>query len=133
MQNREEKLSLLLDMIAFSVVDGKLDAREYEFLLLIARELQIDKIHFDELFHQEQKSGAIKSEAQRIHQFYRLALLMHIDGELHPNEEKSIFEIGIKMGLNPMAMRRILNIMKASDNKILNPNLIFDIFREQQN
>ena len=133
MNNYEEKMGLLLDMIQFAVIDGKLDAREYQLLALIASELRIDKQAFDDLFHQEPKPHIIRSESQRIHQFYRLALLMHIDGEIHEREQAAINQIAIDMGLNPNATRRILNLMKESEFKILDPGLVFEIFREQQN
>ncbi|RZJ67413.1 MAG: excinuclease ABC subunit B [Flavobacterium sp.] len=133
MNTVEEKLKLLLDMIAFSVIDGKLDPREYQFLALIASELRIDKESFDELFHTEQRAHIIRSESERIHQFYRLALLMHIDGVLDEREENGIFQIAIEMGLNPSATRRILQLMERSEFKILDPSLIFQMFREQQN
>ncbi|WP_223845621.1 excinuclease ABC subunit B [Flavobacterium selenitireducens] len=133
MDKYEEKLGLLMDMIQFSVVDGKLDAREYQLLSLIAQELRIEKQAFDDLFHQEPRPHVIKSEAQRIHQFYRLALLMHIDGEIHEREQAAINQIAIDMGLSPNATKRILGLMKESEFKILDPNLVFEIFREQHN
>ncbi len=133
MDKYEEKLGLLLEMIQFSVVDGKLDPREYQLLLLIAQELQIGKQAFDDLFHQEPKPHVIKSEIQRIHQFYRLALLMHIDGVIHSREASAISQIAIEMGLSPAATKRILALMEESEFKILDPGLIFDIFKEQQN
>lgn len=133
MHNYEEKLNLLLDMIQFSVIDGKLDPREYKLLSLIAGELKIEKEAFDDLFHQEPKPHIIKSEMQRIHQFYRLALLMHIDGIVHEREQAAINQIAIDMGLSPNATKRILAIMKESEYKILDPNMVFSIFREQQN
>lgn len=133
MGNFEDKLALLLDMIAFSVVDGKLDPREYQFLSLIASELRIDQPTFDELFHREARPPVIKSEHQRIHQFYRLALLMHVDGILDSREETELHQIAIDMGLSPNATRRVLELMRESEFKILDPELIFGIFREQQN
>ena len=39
MDTFEEKRSLVLEMIAFSAVDGRLHKREYEFLALVANEL----------------------------------------------------------------------------------------------
>jgi hypothetical protein len=52
MNTYEEKKSLLLEMIAFSKVDGHLHKKEYEFLFLIANELNIEKVVFNDLFHQ---------------------------------------------------------------------------------
>ncbi|NMH27919.1 tellurite resistance TerB family protein [Flavobacterium silvaticum] len=133
MTNYEEKLALLMDMIAFSVVDGQLDPREYQFLSLISAELGVDKETLDEMFHREPESPVIPSEHQRIHQFYRLALLMHIDGKLHIKEQEAIHNIALQMGLSPNATNRILNLMEETEYKVLDPNVVFGIFKQQQN
>lgn len=133
MNTHEEKLSLLAEMIAFSIVDGRLHEREYQFLYLVACELKINKDEFNDLFHRELPSNIIKSEIQRIQQFYRLALLMHIDGILHEKEEVAIKQMAINMGLNPAATKRVLELIKSSPNKIIDPRSLFDAFREQHN
>ena len=133
MNSYEERLSLLTEMISFSIVDGRLHAREYEFLVLVAHGLGIDKPTFDDLFHNEIKPTPIKSEFQRIQQFYRLALLMHVDGELHQKEDTAIRQHAINMGLNPSATRRMLDLIKVSPSKIIDPDFLLDIFREQHN
>jgi uncharacterized tellurite resistance protein B-like protein len=133
MNTYEERISLLMEMIAFSVVDGRLHEREYEFLSLVAHELKIDPNAFNELFHQEVFPNVIKSEFQRIQQFYRLALLMHVDGVLHEKEDIAIRQIAINMGLNPAVTGRILDTIKVSPTKVLDPDFLLDAFREQHN
>lgn len=133
MDNREEKMNLLAEMIAFSIVDGRLHEREYEFLAIVAQELQIDKADLDALFHTELPPQVIKSEPRRIQQFYRLALLMHVDGVLHEREQAAIRQIGINMGLNPSATKRILLAMEEAPNAIIDPDLLYNVFREQYN
>ncbi|MFT3794235.1 excinuclease ABC subunit B [Flavobacterium sp.] len=133
MNTHEEKISLLSEMIAFSIVDGRLHEREYEFLALVAEELGIAKETFDELFHTELPTQVIKSEPRRIQQFYRLALLMHIDGVLHDREQAAIRQIGINMGLNPAATKKILQAMEEAPNAIIDPDLLYNAFREQYN
>jgi len=133
MNTFEEKRSLLLEMIAFSTVDGQLHKREYEFLSIVAQELNIDKDVFNDLFHQELPKILVKSEFGRIQQFYRLALLMHSDGVLHTKEDNAIQEITLNMGLNPMATKRILKIMKKGTNPIIDPEVLLRIFKEQHN
>jgi hypothetical protein len=54
---QEEKKNLLLEMIAFSTVDGHLHKKEYDFLYLIANALEIDKVSFNDLFHQENRKS----------------------------------------------------------------------------
>lgn len=133
MNTREEKISLLNEMIAFSIVDGRLHEREYEFLSVVARELGIEQAEFDELFHHESPIQVIKSEPRRIQQFYRLALLMHVDGVLHDREQAAIRQIGINMGLNPAATKKILQAMEEAPNAIIDPDLLYNAFREQYN
>lgn len=133
MNTQTDKISLLLEMIAFSTIDGKLHKREYEFLWLVAQELNINDDTFQDLFHQEIKPSVIKSEFQRIQQFYRLALIMHCDGVLHEKEAVAIQHISIKMGLNPSATKRILDLMKKSPNAMIDPKVLLKVFQEQHN
>lgn len=133
MNTYEEKRSLLLEMIAFSTVDGKLHKNEYAFLAIIANELNIGKTEFTDLFHQELPYIVIKSEFERFQQFYRLALLMHCDGVLHPKEEVTIQQIAINMGLNPLVTKRVLMLMKKSRSPIIEADVLLEIFKEQHN
>lgn len=133
MNTYEEKISLLVEMIAFSIVDGKLHQREYEFLSIVAKELKIDKQIFDDLFHTEIPVNPIKTEYQRIQQFYRLALLMHVDGVLHEKEEIAIKQIAINMGLNPSVTKRLLVMIKISPTHMIDPDYLMEAFKEQHN
>jgi uncharacterized tellurite resistance protein B-like protein len=133
MNTHVEKINLLSEMIAFSVVDGRLHEREYQFVWIVAQELGISKKEFNDLFHQELPAGIIKSEFERIQQFYRLALLMYVDGVLHQKEEAAIRQIAINMGLNPSATNRILKLMKVSPNAMISPQVLLEHFQEQHN
>lgn len=126
-------MSLLSEMIEFAKVDGELHEREIEFLSLVAHELQIEKPVFIQLFRQQSDIRVIKSETQRIHQFYRLALLMHCDGKLHERENISIKQLGINMGLSPAAMNKVLDMMKASPTGMIESEEIIRAFKEQHN
>jgi uncharacterized tellurite resistance protein B-like protein len=128
-----DKINLLTEMIAFSVVDGRLHEREYQFVWIVAQELGIDKNEFNDLFHQELPTKFAKSEFERIQQFYRLALLMHIDGVLHQKEEEAIRQIAINMGLNPNATNRVLKLMKTSPNVMIPSEVLLKHFQEQHN
>lgn len=133
MNTFEEKRSLLLEMIAFSAVDGHLHKREYDFLAIVANELGFEIDVFNDLFHQELPQLPIKSEFLRIQQFYRLALLMHSDGVLHKKEAVAIQQMAINMGLSPMATKRILKLMKEAPNAIIDGAVLLNVFQEQHN
>ncbi|WP_395043067.1 excinuclease ABC subunit B [Flavobacterium sp.] len=133
MPTKVQKMSLLADMIAFAIIDGELHEREYMFLTLVAVELGVNNEELKQLFHEENRSEVIKSEFERIQQFYRLALLMHCDGVLHEREEVKIHEIGINMGLNPFAIRRVLKEMAKSPTRMVHPDFLLEVFQEQLN
>lgn len=133
MNTRSKKISLLSEMIAFALVDGELHDKEYDFLLLVSRELQIEKPAFLDLFRKRDEFIPIREEFQRILHFYRLALIMFCDGVFHTEENKSIHQIGIAMGLNPVAMNRIIALMQTSPDKMIAPETVICAFQEQYN
>lgn len=133
MNSFEEKRSLLLEMISFSIVDGKLHQRELDFIWIVAKELGFTRAEYSDLFHQELPHLPIKSEFQRIQQFYRLALIMHCDGVLHEKESVAIRQIAIDMGLNPGATKRVLQMMQESPNAMIDANALLAMFQEQHN
>lgn len=133
MESYQEKISLLQEMIAFALIDGELHDREYDFLEIVSKELEIEKATFLKLFKKRNNTIVIKDEFNRICQFYRLALLMHCDGILHEREQVKINEIGINMGLNPYAMKRVLQLMKNSPNRMVEGAVLMSVFSEQHN
>ena len=50
MDSYQEKINLLQEMIAFALIDGELHDREYDFLEMVAMELEIEKTVFHKLF-----------------------------------------------------------------------------------
>ena len=133
MNTHEEKLSLLSEMIAFAKIDGQIHDRELAFLSIVAAQLKVEKPVFESLFEHPAEKVILKTEHQRILQFYRLALLMHADGVLHDNEQVAIREMGINMGLSPFAMKSVLNEMQRSPTGLIDPDMLLALFRAQQN
>jgi hypothetical protein len=58
---------------------------------------------------------------------------MHSDGVLHEREQMKINELGINMGLNPYATKRVLQLMKSSPNQMVSPEVLLALFSEQHN
>ncbi|AXG74578.1 excinuclease ABC subunit B [Flavobacterium arcticum] len=133
MATYEEKLSLLSEMIAFAQIDGQVHEREHQLLTIVASQLGIEETVFEELFDKKAEKIVIKSEHERIMQFYRLALLMHADGILHKNEQIAIREMGVNMGLSPYAMRSVLAEMQKSPSGLVDPEILLALFRAQHN
>jgi len=133
LENLDEKLSLLQELIAFALVDGELHDKEYDFLELISQDLGIEKAVFFKLFESKNKIIVPKDEITRICQFYRLALLMFCDGILHEKEQIKIRELGIAMGLNPEAMKKVISMMEQSKTNMISPEQLLEKFATQHN
>lgn len=133
MNTRAQKISLLSEMIEFAIVDGELHDKEYDFLYLLSQEFQIEKPAFLDLFRKRDEIIPIKQEFGRIVHFYQLSLLMYCDEIVERHEDISIHRIGLKLGLNPVAMNRILDMMKCAPNHIIAPEKVICIFEEQLN
>ena len=129
----KEKLSLLGDMIELSKVDGQLHDREYEFIKIVSEELNVRPEDFEELFTLPNELLVFKSEFKRIEHFYRLALLAHCDHHHHEREHEFMYQLGLKLGLNPFAIKRVLNEMEKSPTRMVEADLLLGIFKEQHN
>lgn len=129
----KEKLSLLGDMIELSKVDGQLHDREYEFIKMVAEELNVRMTDFEELFSLPNELLVFKSEFKRIEHFYRLALLSHCDNHHHDREHEFMYQLGLKLGLNPFSIKRVLKEMDNSPTRMIEPELLLGIFKEQHN
>lgn len=133
METTQEKISLLKEMISFALVDGELHDREYDFIEIVAYELGVDKETLHKLYENKSEVNVIKDELNRICQFYRLALLMRSDDVLHERERVKINEIGINMGLDPYAMKRVLKLIEDSPNHMVDGETLIRLFSEQLN
>jgi len=129
----KEKLSLLTELIKLARCDQEVREQEYDFLLSIAQSLHVSKEDFDHLFDAYIEFTPPESEFDRILQFHRLVLVMNIDKETSDVELEFIKDIGIKLGLNPMATNQVLAEMNNYPNKLIPPDKLIEIFKEHYN
>lgn len=138
MVNRLEKLSLLSEMIAFAKYDKDLKKIEYNFLLGVAKQLEISREDFEYLIENPVTYTHLKSHSERIVQFHRLVLLMNIEqeyGEENNNTSGAIklYNFGLRMGLSHESITKVLYLMESFPNKIVPPDVLIDIFKTQYN
>mgnify|MGYP000518899885 FL=1 len=137
MVNRVEKLSLLSEMIAFAKYDKDIKNIEYNFLLGVAKQLDISREDFEYLLENPVTYTHLKSHSERIVQFHRLVLLMNIEQE--SNEENNspsvikLYNFGLRMGLSHESITKVLYLMESFPNKIVPPDVLIDIFKTQYN
>mgnify|MGYP001816899997 FL=1 len=133
MINRVEKLSLLSEMIAFARIDKTLKEIEYNFLLGVAKQLDITREDFDYLLDNPVTHINLKSHSERIVQFHRLVLLMNLDQNISERELVRLHNFGLRMGLSHESINKVLDLMESFPNKIIPPDFLIDIFKIQYN
>ena len=132
-EHHQEKLSLMQDLIQLSEVDNHVDFMEENFIITIANGLGISSEEVTQLKENPVSFNPQENEMDRITHFYRLLLLMGVDSEHHEKEIQFCKEVGLKMGLNPVAMREIIERIVASETHQLPPNEIIKIFKTHHN
>ncbi|MBW1297434.1 TerB family tellurite resistance protein [Aquimarina litoralis] len=128
MYTKEEKLSLLSEMIEFAKADKEIKDEEYNFILAVASQLDVTEEEIGYLVRNNAKKKNLQPESQRILQFHRLVLLMNVDQETSPTEIDKIREMGLHMGLRPEAIDTVLKEMHKYPNKVIPPNELIAIF-----
>ena len=118
MDEKNEKLSLL---------------KEYDFLSAIAIQLEITPEEFVKVFEENISFQPPKLEGERILQFQRLILLMHVDQSIDNEQLRIVRELGIRMGLNPSATNKVLERMNDFDGGIIPPHELIAIFQAYHN
>ncbi|WP_370478157.1 TerB family tellurite resistance protein [Tamlana flava] len=139
MINRVEKLSLLSEMIAFAKYDKDIRRIEYNFLLGVAKQLDISREDFEYLLENPISYTHLKSHSERIVQFHRLVLLMNIEQQYGEGDENNragvtkLYNFGLRMGLSHESIAKVLYLMESFPNKIVPPDVLIDIFKTQYN
>ncbi|TNJ43193.1 TerB family tellurite resistance protein [Tamlana fucoidanivorans] len=137
MINRVEKLSLLSEMIAFAKYDKDIKKIEYNFLLGVAKQLDISREDFEYLIEHPVSYTHLKSHSERIVQFHRLVLLMNIEqkfGEdINSKGRIKLYNFGLRMGLSHESISKVLYLMESFPNNIVPPDVLIDIFKTQYN
>ncbi|WP_292949686.1 TerB family tellurite resistance protein [Olleya sp. UBA1516] len=133
MPNRVEKLSLLSEMIAFAKSDDSIKSVEYNFLLAVAQQLEISREDFDYLINNPVNRMVLKSHSERIVQFHRMVLLMHVDQERTQQELAKLYNYGLRMGLNHESITKVLYLMEGFPDMMVPAEVLIDIFKVQYN
>ncbi|SHI47342.1 hypothetical protein SAMN04487911_102174 [Arenibacter nanhaiticus] len=133
MSTYKEKLSILSEMISFARVNNKIKKSEYDFLLGVANQLEVDHKTFDSLFHRKVEKMTLKLESDRILQFHRLVLLMNVDREQSEQEIERLHNIGLRLGLPPAAIDQVLKVMYNYPDMVVPPEVLINIFKTYYN
>lgn len=129
----QEKLSLLQDLIALSRADNNVSFMETQFINSVALSLGVSADELQKLINNPINYNPLDREIDRIIQFYRLLLLMGVDSDHHEKEVEFCKNLGLKMGLNPIAINEVVKRLLASEKGMLPPQEIISIFQTYHN
>jgi hypothetical protein len=131
--DNSEKLSLLTQLIKMARVDQEIREDEFQFLSAIAAQIGVSSAEFEKLFEEYIDFQPPIFEFDRIVQLHRLVLLMNVDKEIDEKEILYIKSLGIKLGLNPLAVAEVLDTMTNYPNNLIPPEKLISIFRTFHN
>jgi len=132
-KEKDEKRQLLSQLIKMAQAEDDSKSIEFEFLVLLVAQMGISKTELIELFEQYIELNPPKLEHERILQFQRLVLMMNADNIIDENELSYLRQLGIRMGLHPMASEEVLRIMNDFPNKIVPAEKLIQIFKTFHN
>lgn len=133
MSEEEEKKSLLIQLIKLAEVDAAMKQAEYDFLIIIAQQLGVSEDEFNKLFDTYIDFKPPAFEFDRILQFQRLVLLMNVDLDIDRTELQYIRDLGMRLGLRPLATEEILKSMHEYPNKVVPAQRLIEIFKTFHN
>jgi hypothetical protein len=131
----QEKLSHINDLIQLSRVDGYESSIESCYIETVAIRIGVEKEDLERLKNNEIviPFSPPKFEYEIIPQFHRIVLLMGIDRLIYKEELNFCTDLGIKMGLNPNAVKEILDKMIYYPNNIIPADELESIFKKYYN
>lgn len=133
MTTKDQKLSLLQDLIGLSLADGNEDFMEGNFIYTIAKSLSITEAEVQEIKNNPIKYAPENRETDRIIQFYRLLLLMGVDQNKTSSEINFCKETALKLGLNPISVNNTIEQILASETGMMSPEEVIKLFQIQHN
>ena len=131
--DKKEKLFLLGQLVRLAKADNHINTSEYEFIYTMAQIFGIENKDLEPLFETNAEVEVPPMEYDRITQFYRLVLLSKIDLEMDSNEKSVLMDMGNRLGLSPDAVKQVIFEMNQTEDQILAPERLIEIFKTYHN
>ncbi|HBH47768.1 MAG TPA: hypothetical protein DDX98_03975 [Bacteroidales bacterium] len=132
-ESYKEKLSTLSALAQIITVDGKIEDKELELYLAVAKRLEVSTEDYTRIM-----SGNITFEppekfSKRVVLFHNLLLMAYADKHIDDLEIQFCYELGLKLGLNSAAVRDILEKMEEQPQVGIDPYRVDRVFKRYYN
>lgn len=121
--------ALISDLINMVKADGKIKTSEVKLIRKVAMRMGLSMQEISLLFEMPQSSKTLFNEVDRITHFYRLALVMRVDNEIHNSEIAALKTFALKMGIRPIVTDQIMKKMGEYADGLVPPEDLLKIFK----
>ena len=125
MQSREERISILSELIEMAKSDDVLKKTEYDFILDVSKELNLDMETVENLIKNTTAKNFKRTLKDSIYQLHRLIVMMNIDGHQHHLEVERLQVIGLRMGLKPSVILKVIEEVNKYPGKVVSAETLF--------
>ncbi|MCH2234858.1 MAG: TerB family tellurite resistance protein [Crocinitomicaceae bacterium] len=129
----KEKYSAISQLIEVAMSDGHLHEEEIKFIHAVGKQMGLGDDELLKLIKSPAPFEPFESELDRIVQFQRICLLMHVDGNSESKEINTVKSLGLKLGLNPKATGEVLRRMNEYENNVIPPQDLINIYLKYKN
>ena len=133
MDSHQQKISHLKALYYLACIDNELSATEANYILKVAEHLGIGPAELKDFDIREPELELPNREYKLYSMFHRLAIILMVDGTLQEVERQYCFNLGIKMGLHPNAVKEIVDLIGTKGPLNALPSEIMGIFKKYLN
>lgn len=131
--SKEQKKSLIKNLIDLAMVDGEQNLDEMKFIRALALQSGISDEELIDLKDAKIEFEPPKDEFDRIEHMHKLMLLMATDKTFSKIEKDFIQNIGLRMGIRAQATITLMEKLENSPNNILLPQEILSVYNTYYN
>lgn len=130
MDSHQQKISHLKALYHLACADNVLTRSEMIYIRNVAERLGVSEDEL-ETFENEEPDLILPDREYKVYAlFHRLAIIVMIDNEMHDEERKYCFNLGVRMGLHPNAVGEIIDFVASYGPTRAVPSEVMDIFRK---
>jgi hypothetical protein len=130
LETRKQKISHLKALYHLACADRELSKIETVYIRNVAERLGINPEELESFDGEEPELHLPDREFKVYALFHRLVIIIMIDGEMHADERRYCFNLGIRMGLHPNAVGEIIAHTATHGAWGAEPKEVMDIFRK---
>jgi hypothetical protein len=133
LDSHHQKISHLKSLYHLACADKELAKVETTYIRIVAEHLGIDPKELENFDGSEPDLELPDKEYKLYSLFHRLAIIIMLDNTVNERERHYCFNLGIKMGLHPNAIKEIIDYVSVYGAMTSMPADVLKIFKKYLN